>query len=252
MSIEEWDETGKLWDDDHGLLDPDQIGQCSPADAGEPFRSPVPTQIVSNGEYLPEPQTGPQRSVQTRIAELADSASRKLGISRRQFLTSGGGMAAAFLAMNDVYGAVFNVDGEELLDTEARAAHGPPRDLFVFDDQLHFVRGTRSADALRAIAQGPSSAPTFDRNPHNPAGLLDEQGEPDRPERPGLMEGLQHLLRGQSGQRSEQPDAAMAARRRGGRLPHVRADRKELPAAQGPQTGTAQHLRTQGAGPRTS
>jgi hypothetical protein len=178
MSVETWDETGKVWDDDHGLLEPDQLARCGPADAGEPFRSPVPMQIVSNGEYMPEPQTARQRSVQTRIAQLADSASRKLGITRRQFLTSSGGMAAAFLAMNEVYGPIFHVNAEELLDGDARAANGAPRDLFVFDDQLHFVRGTRSADALRAIAQGPSSAPTFDRNPHNPAGQLDEQGEP--------------------------------------------------------------------------
>ncbi len=178
MAVQPWDETGKDWQDDHGLLEPEQIAQCAPADTVEPFRSPVPTQIVSNGEYMPELQSDRQRSVQARIDELVDAASRKLGISRRRFLTSSGGMAAALLAMNDVFGPVFNVNAAELLDADARAANAAPRDLFVLDDQLHFVRGTRSAAALRAIAQGPSSAPAFDRNPNNPAGKLDEHGEP--------------------------------------------------------------------------
>jgi len=177
MAAKHWDESGKVWDDDHGLLEPEQIARCSPADSVEPFRGPVPTQIVSNGEYMPEPQTEQQRSVQARIDELAESASGKLGISRRRFLTSSGGMAAAFLAMNEVFGPVFNVHAQELYDADARAKNAAPPDLFVLDDQLHFVRGTRSAAALRAIAQGPSSAPKFERNPHNPKGKLDEQGE---------------------------------------------------------------------------
>jgi hypothetical protein len=86
-------------------------------------------------------------------------------------------MAAAFLAMNEVFGPIFRVDAQEVLDADANAANSAPRDLFVFDDQLHFVRGTRSADALRAGAQGPSSAPTFEQNPFNRAGRLDERGE---------------------------------------------------------------------------
>jgi len=33
----------------------------------EAFRSPVPTQVVSNGEYMPPPQTREQREVEERI-----------------------------------------------------------------------------------------------------------------------------------------------------------------------------------------
>jgi hypothetical protein len=178
MAVEKWNETGKSWGSDHGLLEPEQIAKCGPADTLEPLRSPVPTRIVSNGEYMPELQTEKQSSVQQRITELADSACKKLGISRRTFLTSSGGMAAAFLAMNEIFGPIFRVSAEELLDADACAANAAPRDLFVFDDQLHLVRGTRSADSLRAIAQGPSSAPKFNRNPNNPDGKLDEHGEP--------------------------------------------------------------------------
>ena len=48
----------------------------------------------------------------------------------------------------------------------------------MFDDQLHFVRGSRPSPAgLRAIAQGPSSAPTVKSNPYNPQGRADERGD---------------------------------------------------------------------------
>src|SRR2546422_8599493 len=39
----------------------------------------------------------------TLFRSLADSAAKKLGVSRRKFLVSTGGMAAAFLAMNEVF-----------------------------------------------------------------------------------------------------------------------------------------------------
>ena len=49
----------------------------------------------------------------------------------------------------------------------AYAQSAAPRDLFVFDDQLHMVRGSQRAGGagLRALAQGPSSAPAFKSNP---------------------------------------------------------------------------------------
>ncbi|MCZ6653913.1 MAG: amidohydrolase family protein [Planctomycetota bacterium] len=178
MAVEKWNETGKVWDEDHGLLDEQQIAQCARANEAEPFRAPVPTRIVSNGEYMPVPQTKKQKSVEERINELAETAAKKLGVSRRKFLTSAGGMAAAFVAMNEVFGPIFNVNADEIVDSDARAANAAPRDLFVFDDQMHFVRGNRSAAGLRALAQGPSSSPQFKSNPQNPEGKLDEHGQP--------------------------------------------------------------------------
>src|SRR5256886_17516968 len=83
--------------------------------------TPVPTQIVSNGEYLPPPQSETQKHVERRMLELADVSSKRLGLSRRQFMQTSCGMAAAFLAMNEIYGNVFQV--------EAAEAHGPERML---------------------------------------------------------------------------------------------------------------------------
>ena len=75
-------------------------------------------------------------------------------------------MAAALLAMNDVYGRFFNVSPDELYEPEAHAQAAPPKDLFVFDDQLHLVRGSRpSPAALRAVAQGPRRPPGSSRTP---------------------------------------------------------------------------------------
>src|SRR5262245_6182211 len=118
MSIQPWNETGRVWEDDHGLLDDTQVAQCARADLAEP-RSPVPTRMISNGEYMPAPQTDKQRCVESRLGELADRASKRLGISRRQFLAGSGGIAAALLAMNDVYGQFFSVSEEELVNQAA-------------------------------------------------------------------------------------------------------------------------------------
>ena len=179
MPGEQWNETGRLWEEDHGLLDPAQVAQCARADLAESLGPPVPTRMISNGEYLPAPQTEKQKCVQARLEELAGEAARKLGISRRQFLRSSGGMAAAFVAMNEVFGRFFHVSLAELFEPAAYAQAAPPRDLFVFDDQLHFVRGSRPSPAgLRAVAQGPSSAPTVKSNPFNPRGASDELGSP--------------------------------------------------------------------------
>jgi uncharacterized protein len=104
--------------------------------------TPVPTQIVSNGEYLPPPQSETQKKVERRILELADENGKRLGLSRRQFLQTGCGMAAAFLAMNEIHGTgVFGVDAAEAREPELiRARAERLSGQFVFDVQTHFVR----------------------------------------------------------------------------------------------------------------
>jgi hypothetical protein len=190
MAARKWNEQEGVWDADHGLLDPSQVARCVRANEDGALRSPVPTRMVSNGEYMPAPQTRKQKQVETRIAELAESASQKLGIDRRRFLASTGGMAAAFLAMNEVFGHFFDVRPIELFEPEAYAQTNTPRTMFVFDSQLHLVRGTAgSAGAgLRALAQGPT-APGYNANPNNRQGRPDEFGNPWTSWNPAL-EGL--------------------------------------------------------------
>src|SRR5437867_4827749 len=146
-----------------------QLAKCARADT-DPFPSPIPTQIVSNGEWLPMPQTEEQQRIEARTNELADAAAKKLGMSRRKFMATTGGMAATFLAMNEIFGRYFNVSRDALYEGEAFAADGPPADLFVFDDQLHMIRqsNTTSNRGLRALAQGYPGAAEFHANPFNP------------------------------------------------------------------------------------
>src|SRR5258708_27842403 len=68
---------------------------------------PIPTQIVSNGEDLPPPQSATQKKVEARINELADVNGKHLGFSPRQVLRTNCGQAAALLPLNDIYGQVF-------------------------------------------------------------------------------------------------------------------------------------------------
>jgi uncharacterized protein len=176
MATNKWNESGRTWLEDHGLLDDSQVEQCARADAAGLFRTPIPTRMISNGEYMPIAQTTQQKEVEARIMALADTASRKLGIDRRRFLAGSGGMAASMLAMNQVFGQVFNVTLEELYEPAAYAGAGTPADMFVFDDQLHIVRGSKGnlGGALRALAQGPSAG---GKHPMNPQGHLDEHGD---------------------------------------------------------------------------
>ncbi|HEY7724823.1 MAG TPA: amidohydrolase family protein [Anaeromyxobacteraceae bacterium] len=160
----------------------EQLRGLERADDAETLGSPIPTQMVSNGEYLPNPQTEEQERVEARIAQIADEASKKLGVSRRTFLRSSGGTAAAFIAMNGVFGRFFAVEASELYEEGAGARFGPPRDLFVLDDQLHTIRSTRigPGNSLRDIAQGNHSS-------LNPLDLPDELGGINTPWNPAIV-----------------------------------------------------------------
>src|SRR5438046_7691996 len=74
---------------------------------------PIPTQVVSNEEYYPLPQTQKQKAVEHHLLEMATRNAKKLGIDRREFLRSACGMAAAFTAMNEVFGDFFKVEAAE-------------------------------------------------------------------------------------------------------------------------------------------
>jgi predicted TIM-barrel fold metal-dependent hydrolase len=118
------------------------------------FPSPVPLQMVSNGEFNPLPQTEQQRKVEGRLKELADQHGPRLGLDRRRFLRSTCGMAAAFLAMNDVFGRVFTVDPAEAREPEMGAARAASLSKqFIFDDQLHFVRDDYGWEGILGIGQ---------------------------------------------------------------------------------------------------
>ena len=82
-------------------LSEQERSELQPAETAA-FQSPVPTQVISNGEFNPLPQTPQQRRVEARISELAETNGRRLGMDRRGFLRSACGLATAFVAMNEV------------------------------------------------------------------------------------------------------------------------------------------------------
>ena len=116
--------------------------------------TPIPTQIVSNGEYLPPPQSATQKRVEARINELADTNGKRLGLNRRQFMRTSCGMAAAFVAMNEIYGNVFQVTPAEAREPELVQARAQSlAGQFIFDVQTHFVRDDFDHKELLGLAE---------------------------------------------------------------------------------------------------
>src|SRR5437764_15470678 len=107
------------------------IRQCE-LDAASDTRSPIPTRIASNEEFIPPPQSNEQKAVEERLRDLSDRNARALGLDRRRFLRTGPGMAAALIAMNEVFGAFFDVSTAEAKDPDAFEEKWP-KDQFIFD-----------------------------------------------------------------------------------------------------------------------
>ncbi len=121
-------------------LSPEDLAKTLPAET-LPGATPIPTRVVSNGEYMPWAQTAAQRRVEHELDALAGACGRRLGMDRRRFLRTACGMAAGFLAMNRVFGPFFSVSPAEAADPAAASEHAAAlRHQLVFDVQTHYVR----------------------------------------------------------------------------------------------------------------
>jgi hypothetical protein len=123
-----------------GWLDPDELRQVLPAETSA-FPSPIPTQSVSSDEFMPAPQSVKQREFETRVKQYGAALAHKHGISRRAFFKTAAGMAAAFVAMNDTYGPLYDVSRaeaatSEMADERAKALSKQ----FIMDMHTHFLR----------------------------------------------------------------------------------------------------------------
>ncbi len=122
------------------LLSQAELDQLLPAEEAG-FPSPVPTQIVSSDEYFPQPQTTEQKQVEARLVALADDFAQRQGLTRRRFFQTAAGMAASFVAMNQVYGPLFAASEAEaatpeMAEQRAQALAGQ----FVMDTHTHYLR----------------------------------------------------------------------------------------------------------------
>jgi predicted TIM-barrel fold metal-dependent hydrolase len=105
---------------------------------GATFRSAIPTQIVSNEEFAPFARTAEQVRVEQVVAGLVERTAACRGLTRREFLKTTGGMAAALVAMNAVFGRFFSISEIELFESAAFAEQqGSP--YFILDVQTHYV-----------------------------------------------------------------------------------------------------------------
>jgi predicted TIM-barrel fold metal-dependent hydrolase len=108
---------------------------------------PIPTQVVSNGEYIPLPKTRQQREVDHRLLEYADRYGKPRGLSRRRFLQTASGFAAAMLAMNKVYGHCFfdvaEVEAADEMAAVEAALKKRKGSQFILDDQTHWLNAAK-------------------------------------------------------------------------------------------------------------
>jgi uncharacterized protein len=121
-------------------LTDEMISGLAPAETSS-FPSPVPTQIVSSDEFEPVPQSVRQREVEIRLKEMSDRLAKRQGTSRRKFFQTAAGMAASFVAINQVFGNIFDVTEAEAATPELAAARADALSgQTIIDGHTHFLR----------------------------------------------------------------------------------------------------------------
>src|SRR5262250_504242 len=93
---------------------------------------PVPTQLASNEEFIPPPQSDEQLEAEHHALEIAEKQGKRHGLSRRDCLRTGSGMAASIMAMNMVFGDCYEVKADEVEDQDA-AKERWPKNEFILD-----------------------------------------------------------------------------------------------------------------------
>ena len=113
----------------------------------EGSRLPVKLDSTSNGEFSPIPLNDTHRHANALAHQWAGDLARKLGRTRRSFLTTLTGAAATLLAFNEAHaragrtGGFFEIANDAKLDSDA-AAQALGKREFIFDVQGHFVNPT--------------------------------------------------------------------------------------------------------------
>src|SRR5439155_17677113 len=119
------------------------------------IQSPLPTQVVSNEEFIPRPQNEQPKQVGHLAAVLPYQTPRRLGMDRRSYLASSMGMATAFVASNMVFGSHWEVEAAEMLEPAATDEKWPKGEYFILDVQTHFTNGAalafRNAEFIRGM-----------------------------------------------------------------------------------------------------
>jgi predicted secreted protein len=140
-----------------GFLTDEELAQLTPSElVAHP--TPIPTQVVSSDEYYPAPQNARQREVEQRLLAMADALGERQGMDRRRFFQTAAGMAASFVAMNEVYGAIFDATpAEAATPALAQERANALKDQLILDMHTHFLRDdtriTTFLDMRKAVGQ---------------------------------------------------------------------------------------------------
>src|SRR5207247_2667666 len=113
------------------------------------------TRIASNEEFIPPVQSAQQKQYEARLRAISERAAKRQGLSRREFLRTGSGTAAALVALNEVFGPCYDVDAAEVEDPKAFAERWP-KDQFIFDVQTHHVAVSRKWCDETPSGRGPA------------------------------------------------------------------------------------------------
>ncbi len=123
-----------------GMLSDEEIAELTPSELVT-HATPIPTAIVASDEFYPDPQSEQQKEVEARLLAMADDLGQKQGLDRRRFFQTAAGMAASFVAMNEVYGPIFEVSkAEAATPAMAQERAGALKDQFIMDMHTHFLR----------------------------------------------------------------------------------------------------------------
>ena len=114
------------------------VRQCD-LDAGNDFLSADPlADRLQRGVHSAAAIARSRRSTRPGWPRSASGRPSARALSRRDFLRTGSGMAAALLALNQVFGDCYEVAAEEVEDPKAFEEKWP-KDQFIFDVQTHHV-----------------------------------------------------------------------------------------------------------------
>ena len=109
--------------------------------------SPIPFRCGSNGEFSPPAKSERDARAERLFERLAGDNARRVGLSRRDFVTSVLGTATALCVVNQVYGCGgsgdepgggYGVGGDMMMDPD-QACTVLTGDEFIFDVQTHHV-----------------------------------------------------------------------------------------------------------------
>src|SRR6202007_3128027 len=109
-------------------------------------------------EFYPDPQNERQREVENRLLAMADDLGKKQGLDRRGFFKTTAGMAASFVAMNEVYGPLFDVTpAEAATPAMAQERANALKDQSIMDMHTNFLRDdtriTTFVDMRKAVSK---------------------------------------------------------------------------------------------------